>query len=58
MIIDSIIAVYIGGIIACMPYHWQLQRNNNFIYRAINTFICSAFWPLLQAPKITVVDNG
>lgn len=55
---DSIVAVYIGGIIACMPYHWQLQRNNNLIYRSVNTVICAAFWPLLQAPKIKSVDHG
>lgn len=49
---DYLVMVYVGGFLATMPFHWQLQRHNNLMYRVINTLICSAIWPLLQAPKI------
>ncbi|WP_337038619.1 MULTISPECIES: GhoT/OrtT family toxin [Pseudescherichia] len=55
---EVLLDFYIGGVLACVPFHWQLQRNNRLLYRAINTVICAVFWPLLQVPKLKVEDDA
>lgn len=51
---DYILLFYFGGLLGCMPFHWQLRRNEKAVHRIINTVICSAVWPLLQTPKVNI----
>lgn len=51
---DYLLLFYFGGVLGCMPFHWQLRRSEKVMYRVINTVICSAVWPLLQTPKVNI----
>lgn len=51
---DYLLLFYSGGVLGCMPFHWQLRRNEKAVHRIINTVICSAVWPLSQTPKVNI----